>query len=108
MTKWHLRIPDVRMVVEADSLDAARKLAEGLLAVCAGDIAYTEAAEIVYTGFAEPMECCQVCGCTDDMACDGGCSWVVPGLCDTLDRAHAQARQHLSPAVGAPARRGRR
>lgn len=24
---------------------------------------------------------CRVCGCTDDRACDGGCSWVEPDLC---------------------------
>lgn len=24
---------------------------------------------------------CQACGCTDDHACAGGRSWVVPGVC---------------------------
>lgn len=24
---------------------------------------------------------CRVCGCTDDIACDEGCSWVEPDLC---------------------------
>lgn len=24
---------------------------------------------------------CRNCGCTDDYACDGGCSWVEPDLC---------------------------
>lgn len=24
---------------------------------------------------------CEQCGCTDDNACQGGCSWVRPGLC---------------------------
>lgn len=24
---------------------------------------------------------CIFCGCTDDNACEGGCSWVLPGLC---------------------------
>lgn len=24
---------------------------------------------------------CRVCGCTDDQACPGGCSWVEPDLC---------------------------
>lgn len=24
---------------------------------------------------------CRVCGCTDDRACPGGCSWVDEGLC---------------------------
>ena len=24
---------------------------------------------------------CRVCGCTDDQACEGGCSWAEPDLC---------------------------
>ena len=24
---------------------------------------------------------CRVCGCTDDRACPGGCSWVAANLC---------------------------
>lgn len=24
---------------------------------------------------------CHVCGCTDDRACAGGCSWMTPDLC---------------------------
>lgn len=24
---------------------------------------------------------CRVCGCTDDWACEGGCSWVEEDLC---------------------------
>lgn len=27
------------------------------------------------------QEECIFCGCTDDRACEGGCSWVLPGLC---------------------------
>lgn len=26
---------------------------------------------------------CIVCGCTEDNACIGGCSWLEPGLCST-------------------------
>lgn len=26
---------------------------------------------------------CKKCGCTDDAACEGGCSWVAPGLCSS-------------------------
>lgn len=26
-------------------------------------------------------EVCRVCGCSDTMACPGGCTWVEPGLC---------------------------
>lgn len=28
-------------------------------------------------------ESCRVCGCTWNNACNGGCSWVEPGLCST-------------------------
>lgn len=24
---------------------------------------------------------CRVCGCTEEKACEDGCSWVAPGLC---------------------------
>lgn len=24
---------------------------------------------------------CRICGCTDDHACKGGCSWISPDLC---------------------------
>lgn len=30
---------------------------------------------------AMPVQRCRVCGCTDDRACPGGCSWAEPGLC---------------------------
>lgn len=37
------------------------------------------------TGLHDPVVCendgCRECGCTDDVACPGGCSWVEPGLC---------------------------
>ena len=29
----------------------------------------------------ETAQRCRVCGCTDEHACEGGCSWVEPGLC---------------------------
>jgi hypothetical protein len=28
-----------------------------------------------------PGPACRVCGCTDDRACPGGCSWAEPDLC---------------------------
>jgi hypothetical protein len=28
-----------------------------------------------------PVGMCQVCGCTEDHACAGGCHWVKPSLC---------------------------
>lgn len=27
------------------------------------------------------QQTCRQCGCTDDRACPGGCSWVAPDLC---------------------------
>jgi len=29
------------------------------------------------------VEICRGCGCTDEFACPGGCSWVAKGLCST-------------------------
>jgi hypothetical protein len=34
-------------------------------------------------------QACVVCGCTDERACRGGCSWVVPGLCSRCARPTA-------------------
>lgn len=28
-----------------------------------------------------PAQTCRECGCVDEAACDGGCSWVKPNLC---------------------------
>ena len=28
-----------------------------------------------------PLEVCRECGCTDELACPGGCFWVGAGLC---------------------------
>lgn len=30
--------------------------------------------------------CCIVCGCTEDDACPGGCSWAANGLCSACAR----------------------
>lgn len=30
---------------------------------------------------------CRVCGCTENRACDDGCSWVTRDLCSTCARA---------------------
>ncbi|MDD3057138.1 MAG: hypothetical protein PHO72_02405 [Sphaerochaeta sp.] len=54
----------------------------------------------------EDEQKCRVCGCTDDMACPGGCYWVEPDLCsrcaEKMRREDAsepisfqQLRQHL-------------
>ncbi len=29
----------------------------------------------------EPVRTCRACGCTDDRACEGGCSWIAQDLC---------------------------
>jgi hypothetical protein len=35
---------------------------------------------------------CRVCGCTDEEACEGGCSWVEPDLCSAcVDEANRAA-----------------
>lgn len=35
------------------------------------------------TASAPAVPTCRVCGCTDDRACEGGCSWVDSDLCST-------------------------
>lgn len=41
-----------------------------------------EADELADGGTLEPRRC-RICGCTDDEACEGGCSWVEEDLCST-------------------------
>lgn len=53
---------------------------------------------------------CRICGCTDDHACPGGCSWVAPDLCSTceglrqhvLDELLRDQKRPLDPAVFEP------
>lgn len=33
----------------------------------------------------KPRLVCLGCGCTDDFACPGGCSWSQPGICSTCE-----------------------
>lgn len=32
---------------------------------------------------------CRGCGCTDELACPGGCFWIEPGLCSACAAAAA-------------------
>lgn len=48
----------------------------------------------------EPGAKCKVCGCTDDRACEGGCSWA------TLDRNGKKGV--CSNCVGKPVKRLRK
>lgn len=34
------------------------------------------------------MRACRGCGCTEDEACEGGCSWVDPDLCSSCVGNH--------------------
>jgi hypothetical protein len=39
---------------------------------------------------------CRVCGCTDERACPGGCSWVEPELCSACSGAAKDTIQVLT------------
>ncbi len=40
---------------------------------------------------------CKVCGCTDEEACAGGCSWAQPAICSTCaDRQAVADQQYLA------------
>lgn len=40
---------------------------------------------------------CRICGCTDEEACPGGCSWSQPEICSTCARRQAVAdEQYLA------------
>lgn len=40
---------------------------------------------------------CRACGCSDDAACVGGCSWAAPGLCSRCGRQAADVTDMSSP-----------
>lgn len=74
--------------------------AEAFLAacvICASCQHAFDAVEVSATGYRCP-ECdarvCLWCGCTDEFACDGGCGWVVPGICSVCEvKAIAQVER---------------
>ena len=37
------------------------------------------------------VEICRRCGCTDEVACPGGCSWAEKGLCSTCAAAERES-----------------
>ena len=40
------------------------------------------------------LRTCRVCGCTDDEACEGGCTWVEEDLCSRCAQPH---RARITP-----------
>lgn len=62
-------------------------------------------ADVMLAAPGEPRAC-TTCGCTDERACLGGCSWVAPGLCSRCAEAeHVETPEgtrwrHTMPAGG--------
>lgn len=59
------------------------------------------------------MDVCALCGCTDEQACPGGCSWVAPGLCsrcadaveaDLLGPLDVELYEHVNVGRATPRR----
>lgn len=50
-----------------------------------GRQAALQAAEVHLTPVEDWTPTCRVCGCTDDVSCEGGCSWVGPDLCSACE-----------------------
>lgn len=42
---------------------------------------------------------CRVCGCTDDMACPGGCYWVEPDLCSRCAGVDKEEPGEVDPDI---------
>jgi ParB/RepB/Spo0J family partition protein len=54
---------------------------------------------------------CRMCGCTDEEACEGGCSWVEPDLCSACapkEQAPAKGPRAKKKASKAPKKKGAR
>ena len=45
----------------------------------------------------DELECCRICGCTEEEACDGGCDWLPTSdgtlVCDSAPCAEAYAKE---------------
>lgn len=67
--------------VRALALEASASGLEAEAALLAEAAGAMQRSGIVLLGDPGAAERCQVCGCTEERACPGGCSWVEPGLC---------------------------
>jgi hypothetical protein len=38
---------------------------------------------------------CEGCGCTDEFACEGGCSWTYPRICSSCWEIHERVVKAL-------------
>ncbi len=45
---------------------------------------------------------CVGCGCTDENACEDGCSWAWPKVCSRCAHIFARVVRSLGKAVSAP------
>ena len=94
--KFHFVVPDLHVVVEAESIEEAK--AALVEATCTAEID-GEWDLLGFDGEPEQIRACIVCGCTDEMACDGGCSRAVFGddgpVCSFDDEAHARLRGEI-------------
>jgi ParB/RepB/Spo0J family partition protein len=55
-----------------------------------------------------PETACRRCGCTDSMACPGGCSWAEPDLCSTCKARETVPAKGRRKVVGKDAASGER
>lgn len=95
MAKFAFNVPEVRILVEAkDADDAMCKLWEIPGFHVDASLDDPDAPAFLIRGFGGEIEqqlrTCAACGCTDDDACEQGCSWKTANLCDTDDDAHAR------------------
>ena len=55
--------------------------------------------DMVYAGEFELPVRCRVCGCTDLLGCEGGCSWVEEDLCSTCAELEDEAMRLVMEAA---------
>lgn len=47
---------------------------------------------------AHPGPMCRVCGCSELNACQGGCAWIAPDLCDRCAGKEEAVKRDMDPA----------
>lgn len=80
-----------------DKIHPKAEVPQGHLRLALGSALAAGAEHLVQAEVTVAVRQCRICGCTDDEACTGGCSWSQPEICSTCAARQAVAdEQYLA------------
>ena len=79
VTRMAVVTADRETLIEAWSLDRPSEETQEFVVATAERMFDTDGCSLVI----DQAMACRTCGCTDDRACAGGCSWVEADLCSS-------------------------